>query len=476
MFISQSFKWTLIPIIFSTLLSHVLADTPQTFYCNTTSQCPEEYPCCSQYGQCGTGAYCLGGCDIRYSFNLSSCMPMPRMDSFSYDFTDINNVELQTDYLGNASEADFVYSGWVAGHNNALLLQMPNETTGTVVSSTKYLWFGKVGATLKTSHDAGVITAFILFSDIQDEIDFEFLGYNLTAPQTNFYYEGILNYTNARNSSTTNTFEYYHTYEIDWTIDSLSWYIDGQKVRTLNKNDTYNETTKVYNYPQTPSRIQFSLWPGGDSLNGLGTIEWAGGAINWDSQDIQQYGYYYAYVQNITVEAYDLPPNVPLQGSKNASDLQAYLYNSTAGGQGSVYLTNKQTWLGASNATGFDPQNNKPVNQKNTTSTIVTTSGSKVITKTTIHTTNNAQETVNGPPAIEAGTTNGGDNQAQATTTYNTNGGIGGFVQNSQETATDSKSSGSSGSGSSSASGIRAVGSIVALVGAMAIGFVSFFM
>ena len=90
-------------------------------------------------------------------------------------------------------------------------------------------------ATLKTSHDGGVVTAFILFSDVQDEIDYEFVGYNLTNPQSNYYSQGILNYNNSRNSSVNNTFEYYHNYEMDWTEDKIEWYIDGEKVRTLNK-------------------------------------------------------------------------------------------------------------------------------------------------------------------------------------------------------------------------------------------------
>ena len=70
-------------IIFLTLISVSLASS---ITCNSTSSCPEDAPCCSQFGVCGTGAYCLGGCDIRYSFNLSSCMPMPRMSSFSESF------------------------------------------------------------------------------------------------------------------------------------------------------------------------------------------------------------------------------------------------------------------------------------------------------------------------------------------------------------------------------------------------------
>ncbi|KAK6460718.1 Utr2 GPI anchored cell wall putative glycosidase [Scheffersomyces coipomensis] len=465
-----------IPIVFSILLSHVLADDTIS-YCNSTVQCPESSPCCSQYGQCGSGAYCLGGCDIRYSFNLSSCMPMPRMTSFTYDFTSIDDVELQTQYLGNSSESDWVYTGWVAEHDNALLLQMPNDTTGTVVSSTKYLWYGRVNATLKTSHDAGVITAFILFSDVQDEIDYEFLGYNLTAPQTNYYAQGLLNYTNARNSSTTDTFENYHTYGLDWTEDYLTWSIDGVAVRTLNRNDTWNATADRYEFPQTPSRIQFSLWPGGDSLNGLGTIEWAGGAINWDSQDIQQYGYYYAYVQNITVETYDLPSGVKLDGSNNETELNAFLYNSTDGNSTDVYLTNKQTWLGSSNATGFDPQNDKPI-VKNVTSTILSTSGSSVVTKTTIHTTAQVQS-ANAPEQIQV---NGGQTVVVTTAqeTYDSAAGIGGFVQNSKATTSagsnGGRSTGSSGSSGASAIITTSIAGIVGLISAIGLGVISFFM
>lgn len=228
---------------------------------------------------------------------------MPRMSSFETNFTDIDSVEIQTEYLGNSSESDWVYTGWAATHDDALLLQMPKNSSGTVLSSTKYLWYGKVSATLKTSHDTGVITAFILYSDVKDEIDYEFVGYNLTSPQTNFYALGILNYTNAGNASSTDTFENWHDYELDWKEDSITWSINGKQVRVLNKADTWNETSKRYNFPQTPSRIQMSLWPGGGAGNGIGTIAWAGGAINWDSEDIQQYGYYYAYLKSVSVEA-----------------------------------------------------------------------------------------------------------------------------------------------------------------------------
>ena len=68
---------------------------------------------------------------------------------------------------------------------------MAQSTVGTLLASASYVWYGKVTATLKTSRGAGVVTAFILLSDVKDEIDFEFVGANLTAAQSNFYFQGV---------------------------------------------------------------------------------------------------------------------------------------------------------------------------------------------------------------------------------------------------------------------------------------------
>ncbi|KAK6455817.1 Utr2 GPI anchored cell wall putative glycosidase [Scheffersomyces xylosifermentans] len=479
----QTSLWTIIPTLLF-LLSFAVADDSDTITCGTENQvCPESAPCCSQYGVCGTGAYCLGGCDTRFSFNSSSCMPMPRMSDFDTQFNNLSQVEIQNQYLGNASESDWVYTGWVDIHDDALLLQMPANSSGTVVSSTKYLWYGKVSATFKTSHDRGVITAFILYSDVKDEIDFEFVGYNLTAPQSNFYALGILNYTNAENSTTTDTFENYHTYMLDWTEEYIKWYIDDpdHPVRTLNRNDTWNTTTKRYDFPQTPSRIQFSLWPGGGAGNGLGTIEWAGGEVDWDSEDIKKYSYYYAYLKEVKVETYDLPANVKLDGSKDADSLHAFYFDSDSSwDESDVGLTNRKTWLGSSKATGFNPQNAQDpiVNvPKNKTSTIVTSKGTSKITQTTtIKQSATSKEVVEVPGAA---TTEGGDGGAAASTTndYNPSGYIGGFVQNSKATPSGgSDTTGSSGSsGSSNDAQSYAFESVFGLTFAIGLGIISFF-
>ncbi|KAI3402547.2 UTR2 [Candida oxycetoniae] len=409
------------------------------------SYCPESSPCCSQFGICGTGAYCLGGCDIRHSYNLSSCMPMPRMDDYSITFNskeEVEQIEAQTKYLGNSTEADWVYTGWVDYHDDSLLIQMPNHTTGTVVSSTKYLWYGKVSAKFKTSRSRGVISAFILFSDVQDEIDYEYVGYDLSTPQSNFYAQGILNYTNSRNSTVNDTFEYYHLYEIDWHEDHVDWIVDNEKVRTLNRADTWNDTTKRYDFPQTPSRIQFSLWPGGDPSNGLGTIEWAGGEIDWNSPDIQDYGYFYARLAEIKVECYDLPGGVKLDGnSTNQADYPAFLYNNTDGYESHVMLTNKKTWLGNYDATGFNPDNeneNSSQSKNNVTTTIISTSGSSTITSVR---TTTADQSVDIPAQNTAAANQATAAPQASDNDYDPNAGTGGFIQDSRESSTVAGSS-----------------------------------
>ena len=98
-----------------------------------------------------------------------------------------------TKYLGDSSKADFVYSGEPLIYNNQVLLTMPANSVGTLLASTVYMWYGKTTAKLTTSGGQGVVTAFILLGDTKDEIDFEFVGYDLAQAQTNYYFQGFLN-------------------------------------------------------------------------------------------------------------------------------------------------------------------------------------------------------------------------------------------------------------------------------------------
>lgn len=176
------------------------------------------------------------------------------------------------------------------------------------------------------------------------------MGADLVDVQTNYYYEGILNWDHSQNISLTDTFTNWHTYEYDWQEDYISWIVDGQVGRTLYKNSTYNATSGQYMYPQTPSRLQISLWPGGLASNPIGTIEWAGGEIDWNSQDIQDYGYDYAIVQSVGIECNPTPPGASIIGNGSKS----YRYVNRNATAASVVITDDDTILANLGDNGLD--------------------------------------------------------------------------------------------------------------------------
>lgn len=147
--------------------------------------------CIAEYNQCGVGAFCLGGCDGRMSYSMDSCVPSPVCKSKTYKMDSMDGLVHMGKYLGDPDKADWVYQGEPLAHNGNILLTMPPKSVGTVVASTTYMWYGNVKAKMKTSRGKGVVTAFILYSDVKDEIDYEFVGVDLTTAQTNYYFQGI---------------------------------------------------------------------------------------------------------------------------------------------------------------------------------------------------------------------------------------------------------------------------------------------
>lgn len=119
-------------------------------------------------------------------------------------------------------------------------------------------------------------------------------------------------------------------------------------MRTVKKSDTYNETSKQYQYPQTPARLQMSIWPAGQASNAPGTIAWAGGEIDWDSEDIKDKGYYYATIGDIDVTCYSTPDGTTVTGNSS------YVYTSDSAMEADVEVTGNSTVLGSLGATGLD--------------------------------------------------------------------------------------------------------------------------
>lgn len=346
-------RYTALALVAS-LASFVVADDAVT--CGNGQKCPEDKPCCSQWGECGTGVYCLGACDVRNSFNLSSCMPLPVCEDKELTFGDTSNFGEQSKWLGDPSQYDFITNNQVLEYDGNLLLPMQNGSYGTVITSTRAMWYGTLSATLKTSHGAGVVSAMILMSGSKDEIDYEFIGSKVGEAQTNYYYQGVLNYTNQRAVSLSNTNESFHTYEFDWTPDKITWKVDGQTARELNREDTKNETTGEYMFPQTPSVIQLSLWPGGSDVNPEGTVEWAGGPIDWNMPEFSDPGYLYVTVKDMTIKCGDVPDGTSTSGSK------AYKFKGDGLTSADVEITDDNTTLASYEGVGFDPSKGEAIN------------------------------------------------------------------------------------------------------------------
>jgi Glycosyl hydrolases family 16 len=96
-------------------------------------------------------------------------------------------------YLGDSSKTDWVMDGTAVIFQNTALLTMAPNTVGTVLATSTYMWYGNVKARFRTSRGQGVVTAFILLSDVKDEIDYEFVGVDLGTAQSNYYSQGITN-------------------------------------------------------------------------------------------------------------------------------------------------------------------------------------------------------------------------------------------------------------------------------------------
>lgn len=318
--------------------------------CTRDSKCPKDTPCCGLYGQCGVGAFCLGGCDPTMSTTFDSCVPNPVCKSGTYNFNDLNDVQSIDKYLGDSSKINWQAQGNPVKYpSGGVALTMAEGTVGTLLASTFYVWYGKICATMSTSQGQGVVTAFIMMSDVKDEIDFEFIGNDVNNAQSNWYSQGVTNYLNMEKLKVSpDTVSKTHEYCIDWSEDELSWSVDGNQGRTVKRSDSWNATAGRFDFPQTPSRIMLSLWPAGLPSNGKGTIEWAGGEIDWNSKYMTN-GMYAALVTKVSVDCYDAPSGTKSTGSKS------YKYTDEMPTNNTVEMTNDIVVLGSLMDTGDEP-------------------------------------------------------------------------------------------------------------------------
>jgi beta-glucanase (GH16 family) len=147
--------------------------------------------------------------------------------------------------------------------------------------------------TAKVSGASGVVTAFYLRNDLQnetsdgkhDEIDFEFLNGNPAPPQSlwlNTYKDGrpfgekmLMPGEYQALLKTTSTTGDWMTYTINWQQGFVSWLVNGQVVFQYEDGIPYywrrkTETPEPFSSPKKPSHINLSIWTANGGFQNFG--------------------------------------------------------------------------------------------------------------------------------------------------------------------------------------------------------------
>ncbi|GAA6010146.1 hypothetical protein JCM10207_005638 [Rhodosporidiobolus poonsookiae] len=345
--------------------------------CSSDSQCPFEAPCCSELGFCGSGRNCLAGCNPLASYQPGACAAVPACQSGDYSLNywskdriltnssvwngDAQSYDWLVDSIGNPNLGAYAADGSTG--QTALTLSLTEQGNGTVITSTRSMLYGNVTAKVKSVAGAGILTAFTLVSGTKDQIDFEWTTNATDVAQTAYFYRGELNnYATGQQVNGPDRASDYHEYTISWMPDAITWLIDGYVVRNVSRASTADPSIpSLYNYPRTPSRIQFSIWPAGREGNPNGLVAFAGGNIDWTAPEYASNGYYASYVSAVNVQCFDasqlpyftMSSNTAMSGSfDSAAGINGAAVNNAAGSSSSLSLG----WSGQTSAANWGAQ------------------------------------------------------------------------------------------------------------------------
>ncbi|KAF5093710.1 hypothetical protein D0Z03_002307 [Geotrichum reessii] len=213
----------------------------------------------------------------------SACDPVPALGG-----------SLNTNFVNGASDryVPIFAADKISYGSNGVDFQVSGPGNNPSIDSNFYLMFGRIEFEAQAAPGVGIVSSMVLISDDKDEIDIEWLGGDVTQVQSNYFSKGDTSvYNRGAFHELASPQTNFYTYAIDWTSERVIWYVNGAPVRTLpNPGTGY--------YPQSPMKIRFGSWAGGDSSNAPGTIEWAGGLTDYSA------GPFNFYVRNLNVQDY----------------------------------------------------------------------------------------------------------------------------------------------------------------------------
>ncbi len=143
---------------------------------------------------------------------------------------------------------------------------------GGEMRTSKYYGYGDYEVRMKPAKIAGTASTFFICTgpyDVNyetkepnphDEIDIEFLGYDTTFVQFNYFVDGVGGHE-YRYKLGFDASKEYHTYGFRWAEDHIVWFVDGKpvyKVKASSKSPM----------PSTPGRIIANYWTGTEKSEG----------------------------------------------------------------------------------------------------------------------------------------------------------------------------------------------------------------
>ncbi len=180
----------------------------------------------------------------------------------SHDVMDFNYHESGRFEMSNWSNGGMFNCVWSPNNdsfeNGKLKLTINRGGSGYTCGEYRtrnYYGYGMYQVNMKPIKNPGVVSSFFTYTGPSDgtkwdEIDIEFLGYDTTKVQFNYYTNGVGNHEHIHYLGF-DASQGFHTYGFYWARDHITWYVDGREVYTAYSN-----------IPDTPGKIMMNAWCG----------------------------------------------------------------------------------------------------------------------------------------------------------------------------------------------------------------------
>ena len=159
------------------------------------------------------------------------------------------------------------YAGNVTFNDGRMQLIIDNDPapkkgipySGGEFRSKDFYGYGRYEVSMKAISNDGVVSSFFTYTGPSDnnpwdEIDVEILGKDTTQVQFNYYLDGRGGHEYMHDLGF-DASEDFHTYAFEWREKSITWFVDGEEVYKVEKEDS----SKI---PSTPGKIMMNAWCG----------------------------------------------------------------------------------------------------------------------------------------------------------------------------------------------------------------------